>query len=212
MQLVFLIFLGSSSNQAKDHLAVYLTLKHVKFNVRSNVIWFDNPILYNKYQGKSRTRTLNLSVIILTMVWRQPDIPVELAMEYQTAVPKSYRSEIISLAHHTSLLGYLGVNKTYHKIINDSYWPELQWCSDVAEFVHLITQVSSMEVGIWRYIPLMINCSESGGIGSNTESPWLRWSVHLPVFMDQLCESHTWVPCMDASLLFGWLWIPQTIN
>ena len=33
-------------------------------------------------------------------------------------VPKIYRSEILSLAHETPMSGHLGVNKTYHKILN----------------------------------------------------------------------------------------------
>ena len=38
-------------------------------------------------------------------------------------VPKLYRSEILSLAHETPMSGHLGVNKTYHKILNHFYWP-----------------------------------------------------------------------------------------
>ena len=52
--------------------------------------------------------------------WRSPEIPADdaWAVNYQTVVLKIYRSEILSLAHETTMSGHLGVNKTYHKILN----------------------------------------------------------------------------------------------
>ena len=41
-------------------------------------------------------------------------------------VPKIYRSEIVSLALETPMSGHLGVNKTYHKILNHFCWPGLK--------------------------------------------------------------------------------------
>ena len=41
-------------------------------------------------------------------------------------VPKIYRSEILSLALEMPMSGHLGVNKTYHKILNNFYWPGLK--------------------------------------------------------------------------------------
>ena len=38
-------------------------------------------------------------------------------------VPPVYRQNILCLAHDTPLVGHLGVNKTYHKILNHFYWP-----------------------------------------------------------------------------------------
>ena len=57
---------------------------------------------------------------ILMRKWRSPEIPAddEWAVNYQIVVPKIYRSDILSLALETPMSGHLGVNKTYHKILN----------------------------------------------------------------------------------------------
>ena len=71
---------------------------------------------------------------ILMRKWRSPEIPAhdEWAVSHQIVVPKIYRSEIISLAHETPVSGHLGVNKTYHKILNHFYWPGLK--ADVSNY------------------------------------------------------------------------------
>ena len=60
--------------------------------------------------------------------WRSPEVPAddEWAVNHQIVVPKIYRSEILSLAHETPISGHIGVNKTYHKILNHFYWPGLK--------------------------------------------------------------------------------------
>ena len=65
---------------------------------------------------------------ILMRKWRSPEVPAddERAVYHQIVVPKIYRSEILSLAHETPMSGHLGVNKTYHKILNHFYWPGLK--------------------------------------------------------------------------------------
>ena len=65
---------------------------------------------------------------ILMRKWRSPEVPAddEWAVNHQIVVPKIYRSEILSLAHETPMSGHLGVNKTYHKILNHFYWPGLK--------------------------------------------------------------------------------------
>ena len=57
---------------------------------------------------------------ILMRKWRSPEVSAddEWAVNHQIVVPKIYRSEILSLAHETPMSGHLGVNKTYHKILN----------------------------------------------------------------------------------------------
>ena len=52
--------------------------------------------------------------------WRSPEVPAndEWAVNHQIVVTKIYRSEILSLAHETPVSGQVGVNKTYHKILN----------------------------------------------------------------------------------------------
>ena len=44
----------------------------------------------------------------------------------------SYRHEILSIAHESPMSDHLGINKTYHKIINHFYWPGLK--SDVSKY------------------------------------------------------------------------------
>ena len=66
--------------------------------------------------------------------WRSPEVSAddEWAVNHQIVVPKIYRSEILSLAHETPMSGHLGVNKTYHKILNHFYWPGLK--TDVSNY------------------------------------------------------------------------------
>jgi hypothetical protein len=71
---------------------------------------------------------------ILMRKWRPPEVPAndEWSVNYQIVVPKSYRQEILSLAHETPLAGHLGINKTYNKILTHFYWPKIK--SDVCKF------------------------------------------------------------------------------
>ena len=71
---------------------------------------------------------------ILMRKWRLFDVPAddERAVYHQIVVPKSYRQEILSIAHESSMSGHLGINKTYHKIINHFCWLGLK--SDVSKY------------------------------------------------------------------------------
>ena len=71
---------------------------------------------------------------ILMRKWRPYDVPAddEWAVYHQIVVPKSYRHEILSIAHESPMSGHLGINKTYHKIINHFYWPGPK--SDVSKY------------------------------------------------------------------------------
>ena len=71
---------------------------------------------------------------ILMRKWRPFDVPGddEWAVYHQIVVPKSYRHEILSIAHESPMSGHLGINKTYHKISNHFYWPGLK--SDVSKY------------------------------------------------------------------------------
>ena len=71
---------------------------------------------------------------ILMRKWRPFDVPAddEWAVYHQIVVPKSYRHEILSIAHESPMSGHLGINKTYHKIINHFNWPGLK--SDVSKY------------------------------------------------------------------------------
>ena len=70
---------------------------------------------------------------ILMRKWRPPDVSAadEWTVNHQIVVPRVYRPEILNLAHETPMSGHLGVNKTYHKILNHFYWPGLK--SDVSQ-------------------------------------------------------------------------------
>ena len=54
------------------------------------------------------------------------------AVKHQIVVPSSYRPHILSLAHDTPMSGHLGINKTYQRILEHFYWPNLR--KDVVEF------------------------------------------------------------------------------
>ena len=71
---------------------------------------------------------------VLMRKWRPPDVSAddEWAFRFQIIVPKSYRHEILSLAHDTPLSGHLGINKTLQKVTTHFYWPGVR--KDVAEF------------------------------------------------------------------------------
>ena len=66
--------------------------------------------------------------------WRPFDVPAddEWAVYHPIVVPKSYRHEILNIAHQSPMSGHIGINKTYHKIINHLYWPGLK--SDVSKY------------------------------------------------------------------------------
>ena len=72
---------------------------------------------------------------ILMRKWRPPDVSAEdeWTVNHQIVVPRVYRPEILNLAHDTPMSGHLGINKTYHKILNHFYWPGLK--SDVSQFL-----------------------------------------------------------------------------
>ena len=71
---------------------------------------------------------------ILMRKWQPPDVSAEdeWTINHQIVVLRVYCPEILNLAHETPMSGHLGVNKTYHKILNHFYWPGLK--SDVSQF------------------------------------------------------------------------------
>ena len=71
---------------------------------------------------------------ILMRKWRPPTVAAdeEWQVSHQIVVPNCYRTEILSLAHESSLAGHLGINKTYQKVLSHFYWPGLH--KDVVKF------------------------------------------------------------------------------
>ena len=65
--------------------------------------------------------------------WLPPDVSAddEWTVNHKIVVPRAYRPEILKLAHETPMSGHLGVNKTFHKILNHFFWPGLK--SDVSQ-------------------------------------------------------------------------------
>ena len=57
---------------------------------------------------------------ILMRKWRPPDVSAddEWTANHQIVVPRAYRPKVLNLGHETSMSGHLGINKTYHKILN----------------------------------------------------------------------------------------------
>ena len=83
---------------------------------------FSSPVCYYKRNG------------VLMRKWRPPDVPAdaEWAEKHQVVLPKAYYCEALTMAHETPLAGHLGVNKTYHKLLDHFYWPQMK--KDVSEF------------------------------------------------------------------------------
>ena len=71
---------------------------------------------------------------ILMRKWRPFDVLAgnEWAVYHQIVIPKSYCHEILNTDHESPITGHLGINKTYHKIINHFYWPGFK--SDVSKY------------------------------------------------------------------------------
>ena len=71
---------------------------------------------------------------ILMRKWHPPDVSAEdeWTVNHQIVVPRVYCPEILNLAHDTPMSGHLGINKTYHKVLNHFYWPGLK--SDISQF------------------------------------------------------------------------------
>ena len=70
---------------------------------------------------------------ILMRKWHSHDVSAddEWAVNHQIVFPRVYRPEILNLAHEIPMSGHLGINKTYHKILNHFFWPGLT--SDVSQ-------------------------------------------------------------------------------
>ena len=71
---------------------------------------------------------------ILMRKWRPPDALLndEWRVKYQIVLPPQYRIHILSMAHELPMSGHLGVNKTYDRVLQHFFWPNLR--SDVRKF------------------------------------------------------------------------------
>ena len=67
---------------------------------------------------------------ILMRKLHSPDVSADdgwtKSINHQIVVPRAYHPKILNLAHETPMSGHLGVNKTYHKILNNFFWPGLK--------------------------------------------------------------------------------------
>ena len=73
----------------------------------------------------------------------------ELSSTRMSSRPKSYRQEILSMAHATPLSGHMGVTKTCQKILNHFYWLSLR--KDVANFANRVMPARWLENRIRLY-------------------------------------------------------------
>ena len=71
---------------------------------------------------------------VILQKWMPSTFPTseEWSVLHQIVVPKVYQSEILKLAHESSMGGHLGINKTYSKITKHFYLPQIRHC--VVEF------------------------------------------------------------------------------
>jgi His(2)-Cys(2) zinc finger. len=71
---------------------------------------------------------------VLMRKWRPANVPAteDWSVVYQIVLPKSYRSEVLKLAHEVPMGGHLGINKTCDKIMRHFYWPRIR--KEVSEF------------------------------------------------------------------------------
>ena len=65
---------------------------------------------------------------VLMRKWSPLDTPAseEWRVVSQIVVPEKYQMDVLYLAHEAPMASHLGVNKTYHKILQHFYWPGLK--------------------------------------------------------------------------------------
>ena len=80
---------------------------------------------------------------ILMRKWRPPEVPSnhEWKVFHQIVVPTCYRAHILKLAHDCPMSGHLGVNKTYHRILQHYYWPGIR-----KSVAHYCTSCSTCQI------------------------------------------------------------------
>lgn len=71
---------------------------------------------------------------VLMRKWKPPDATAEQEWRdvHQIVLPRSYRNQVLSLAHDCPLSGHLGVRKTLYRIRRHFYWPNMR--ADVAAY------------------------------------------------------------------------------
>ena len=62
---------------------------------------------------------------VIMRKWRPADVPAvaDWSVKHQIVLPKSFRTEVLSLAHENPLSGHLVVTKTCYKLLNHFFWP-----------------------------------------------------------------------------------------
>ena len=65
---------------------------------------------------------------VLMCKWRPANVPADAGwtVKHQIVLPKSFRTQILPLAHENPLSGYLGVTKTYYKLLKHFFWPHVK--------------------------------------------------------------------------------------
>ena len=88
----------------------------------------------NEEEADNQAQCFYFKSSVLMRKWQPRDAPAdeEWQVVQQIVVSKKYRGEILSLAYELPMAGYLGINKTYRRVLSHFYWPQLR--KDVSEF------------------------------------------------------------------------------
>ena len=79
--------------------------------------------LYNKALSEDEIFTVPVGYYfrngVLMRKWRPADVPAnaDWSVKHQIVLPKSFRTEVLSLTHENLLSGHYGVTKTYYKLL-----------------------------------------------------------------------------------------------
>ncbi len=73
---------------------------------------------------------------VLLRKWRPRDRPADESWAGMTQIvlPKSFRQDVLRLAHEISMAGHLGIRKTHEKIGRHFYWPHMH--KDIVSYCH----------------------------------------------------------------------------
>lgn len=96
------------------------TLSHcIAVTVEPSVL-LEHPVAYYLEDG------------VLMRKWTPRHAENEWSSVFQVVVPKSYREQVMSVAHDHELSGHVGIRKTYDSLLKHFFWPSMK--SDVAKF------------------------------------------------------------------------------
>lgn len=63
---------------------------------------------------------------VLMRKWSPENLNYDWSSVFQVVVPKSYRENVLSVAHDHELSGHLGIKKTYYNLLKHFFWPGIK--------------------------------------------------------------------------------------